>query len=166
MKTEGLQDLLLGDDLVAPREYDLRKPDPNFVVVDDMISTWMAGDPVLYGDRRLSDLRDPEKAEGECSTASSEFEKYLRDQHGLKMYAFALGAEEIHLLENEERFTTPDQWGYSDRIKPGLDEHTATLICSGDHIYMIDFTAAQYGYEDFPMIQELEPDMETWKPLI
>lgn len=48
----------------------------------------------------------------------------------------------------------PDDLGYEDRTIRGAYDHVANIFCFGRQTFMVDWTAAQYGYtKDFPMIQ-------------
>lgn len=100
-------------------------------------------DEVREQDRRpLSMLQGSTGADGNCDTIAYQFTKWL-ENHSVK------ARYEADLLPIAE-------WGYNDRMIHGCTWHTATIVEAGGHEYMIDFTAAQYGYGEFPLVQRRE----------
>lgn len=99
----------------------------------------------IQGPRQVEDLRDPEVAEGNCLVLSAQFSNFLRTR-GLSANVGLPGYDcfgEMH----------PDVWGYQDREIQGCESHAATTCEIDGKTYMIDWTASQYGYQQFPMIQ-------------
>jgi hypothetical protein len=57
------------------------------------------------------------------------------------------------------------EFGYSDRTEPGNPNdqtHAVTMIDKDGHTYAVDWSASQYGYSEFPMIQRLD-DSGGWQ---
>lgn len=49
--------------------------------------------------------------------------------------------------------TTPDELGYIDREIAGSDDHVVNWIASpSGSVYVIDWTASQYGYQAVPLV--------------
>lgn len=96
------------------------------------------------GELLVEDLIDPQHAALLCNLVSQQFAQYLRS-HG---YDAECMSEDGWLAEG------PDDWGYGDHTIPGCEQHDLVLVAAGqDRDWLIDWTAAQYGYADFPMIQ-------------
>jgi hypothetical protein len=72
-----------------------------------------------------------------------------------------------HTLIHAELDGKPaERLGYADRTISGqFDDHIVTVVHDGAARFLVDFTAAQYGYTEFPMVQRLAPDgswQRTW----
>lgn len=90
-------------------------------------------------------FRDPDRAELMCDLLSEKFAAFL-EQHGIEAWATEDG--------------TPENWGYHDRSIEGFSRHMVTAVDHNGHGYTIDWTAAQYGYTEFPLVQRLREDWE------
>ena len=111
-----------------------RSGDPQ---LDAFIAQYMPD--AMTGLGQFGDLRIPENASGAC---------------GWIAHDFAVMAQRAG-LQTEEAGDTPDQFGYADRTKPGFDEHHWVIVTTPSGRYGVDFTASQYGYSEFPMVQKL-----------
>ncbi len=119
-------------------------------LLDSFQQTWVGKRP---GELRVSSLTDPALAEALCNTVSFQLAEHLRANG----YDAECGSE-------EGTYSTPGQAGYTDRITLGIEQHDWTEVTAADgREYMVDFTAAQYGYTEFPMVQRLSNDGVTWE---
>jgi hypothetical protein len=90
--------------------------------------------------------------QGMCDYVSEMFVSWL-NKRGVE-------ADYVSMSSTPERDADPplhsfDELGYSDR-GPGYSGHTVVKATMPSGTYLIDFTAAQYGYKEFPMIQKLD----------
>lgn len=99
--------------------------------------------------RSNGQLADPEFACGRCHLAARRFQRFLAK------------AEVLSLTLNE----TPDRLGYTDRpqesfYRPGqaYSYHTVVAVESISGLFLIDWSASQFGYGEFPLIQRLSAD--------
>lgn len=104
-------------------------------------------------DNRM-DYRKPEDAAGECAEVSEFFANWLIEQ-GIDAQ---VSGDRIVDDELTEDYLSPEDFGYHDRAIPGFENHSATIVWKDGHEYMVDFTASQYGYKEFPMVQRLDGD--------
>lgn len=99
-------------------------------------------------------LRDPEYASGRCEEVTEELTRYLRANGWSKKKAYSLGTD--------GEITSPDGFNYRDRQIKGINAHACTLLDLNSLVFgsslLIDFTASQYGYREFPFIQLLTPN--------
>lgn len=117
----------------------------------DRLLTRFAARPQIAG------LKDPEKADGRCQEVALDLVDYLRllggfDQPGREAY---LSGDEWVDGEMVRDYSSPDDLGYHDRTRPGQNSHVVCFVDLGAETLAIDFTAAQYGYEAFPLVQRL-----------
>lgn len=87
----------------------------------------------------VSDLADPETACGLCDRAAASFNSFC-EQYGLEATMTPFLA-------------SPDELGYTDRPVKGGGVHFASIVKHAGDQLMVDWTAAQYGYHEFPLIQ-------------
>jgi len=83
-------------------------------------------------------LEDPALATGECANLAWQFSAFAH-AHGLK----------AKVLDS-----SPDRLGYDDRPLRGVFAHAVAVVGR----LAVDFTAAQYGYVELPLISERRPD--------
>lgn len=102
------------------------------------------------GRRPVEDFRAAAVADENCSVVATQFTDFLRER-GLRAHTGLPG----HDLCGEMH---PDAWGYRDRPVSGWGSHAATTCEISGETYMVDWTAAQYGYSEFPMIQVMSFD--------
>lgn len=100
----------------------------------------------VSGQVEIEEMRNPERAKGMCNYVAKEFVKAAQDR-GFEAWL-------------SEKGSTADEFGYTDRTIPGYDAHWWAIV-KDNEIYGIDFTAAQYGYDEFPMIHRLEGEKWT-----
>lgn len=123
---------------------------------------------ILENKDRMKILRTQKGADGACEDESMAFVEYLWD-HGIK-------ARTSHGLYNPPKKLLPrwdieywrvEDFGYSDRLLPGNpdwgDQHVTVIAETKTGIYSIDFTAAQYGYSEFPMVQKMDAQNSQWQ---
>ncbi len=110
--------------------------------------------------------RNAEDAAGNCAEVTDYFVNWLH-QHGV--HAFPAQEPSTRFLESNPHFepdewgATPDEYGYSDRATPGHPVHDVAMIEMAGTTYMVDWTASQYGYSEFPMVQQLVGPGHTWE---
>lgn len=113
------------------------------------------------------DYRDPKQAHARCGIVSRAFCDHLRNagfrawQSSDVVIDAADGSEELPMAlydwaECSEGYgEKPESFGYHDRPIRGLDDHEAVFVeLAGDYV-MVDWSASQYGYADYPLIQRL-----------
>jgi hypothetical protein len=111
-------------------------------------------------------MRDPERADGSCELVATHLVDKLRergfDRPGLEAY---LSGDEWEGDEMVLERISPDDFGYQDRPLAGNNSHVVCLIDAGDCLYSVDFTASQYGYREFPLVQRLKGGVweREWK---
>ncbi len=150
-------------------------PDTTFrldaAVLHDLIRLWLERNPPLYDweNQYVGDLDslqyqeglDVQNAQSRCLDVAEQFSDFLHAE---------LNRTDLDILPY---ILTPEcrDWryfGYTDRPKPGDsgdDTHTMTIVVDDDgEIYGIDWTAAQYGYHEFPMILRLAIDPSRLTP--
>lgn len=112
--------------------------------------------------------RNSEDADGHCDEVSEFFAGWL-SRHGMK--ATLSGGQTIHDEEGLQQWTTPDALGYEDRpgipnangeVDKGHADHYTTTVHMPSGLYSIDWTASQYGYTEFPLVQKLD-DSGGWQ---
>ena len=119
-----------------------RSGDPALdAIIEDFIGqgTWLSWDD--DGDEielPIEPLRTREGAEGYCGMVSDDFAEMCANQ----------GLDAIVDLN------TANGYGYSDRtIRGKFPNHNLTRVTLPSGVYTVDFTAAQYGYSEFPLVQ-------------
>lgn len=90
-----------------------------------------------YGPGDLSKMRDPGVAEGQCGSLARDFQRFMQ----------ARGIKVELLSDNPENL-------YHD-VGENTGGHAVTLVHFHGQIYSVDWTAAQYQYKEFPMVQRL-----------
>ncbi len=137
----------------------------NATTLHDLICLWLDRNPPLYDEEQyyIGDLEsmryqeglDTQNAQSHCSDVADQFSDFLRRELHITNPDI-----QPYIFTPEER--TWQYFGYTDRSElgnEGDDSHTMTVIVDNDgEIYGIDWTAAQYGYRDFPMILHLVVD--------
>lgn len=104
----------------------------------------------------------PDYGWGMCSAISAEFAKFVYEQSPETTCTVSetAGGGSGH---------TPEYFGYHDwedaaaaneemHMEDPMPLHCVVYIDEGDERYMVDFTASQYGYTEFPMVQRQGPD--------
>jgi len=103
---------------------------------------------------KMKDLADPQWARGACGHESQNFAEWL-DLKGVRAYTQVMtdgyaGPDDPHF----------DDFNYGDR-GPGANGHIVVQVEMPSGNYTVDWTAAQYGYGEFPMVQK--KDGEQWQ---
>lgn len=88
----------------------------------------------------------PNTSDGMCHVWAYRFAEFL-NEHGY----------EAESSEDNQGFTSPEEFGYDDRSIAGSPRHCVTTVQMSSGKYMIDWTASQYGYNEFPMVQKVSP---------
>lgn len=111
----------------------------------------------------ISDMRSAACAQWNCDLVAGQFVEYLARIGVIE------GGDEL-LDEAVEQLVvsgTCSDW-YDDAPNelehPG---HTVVEITRGSRTYSIDFTASQYGYSEFPLVQQKDSDgawQRSWRP--
>lgn len=114
----------------------------------------------------LPQLADGNVAEGLCSGITWKVIEWLEQESGLYLVTAAAtdlseGFRARLFPDSAEYFrgrtTVPDLFGYTDRTRESMFEtHEALLINHDNVTYLIDYTAAQYGYEALPLVQRFD----------
>jgi hypothetical protein len=142
-------------------------------VLHDLIRLWLERNPPLYDEESyyigdLESLRyqeglDVQNGQGHCFDVANQFSEFIRSELNLtnpdiQPYVFT---------PNE---STWKYFGYTDRPElgnDGDDSHTMTLVVDNDgEIYGIDWTSAQYGSHEFPMVLHLVIDSTRLGPVV
>lgn len=98
---------------------------------------------------------------GMCGVAAEQFAKWLREHKinavvGDEEWTYANIFNGMDPIQYEH---DADIFGYADRTDPGNDwdtTHCVTIVEKDGHTYAIDWTASQYGYSEWPMVQRLD----------
>lgn len=96
----------------------------------------------VKGEITIDDLKDSKIANGLCHTLALSFQDFA-EKNGFKAWLPKKGTG------------TPEAFGYDDRSITGHAGHYWTYVETDDGTYGVDWTAAQYGYEDVPVVQKL-----------
>lgn len=106
----------------------------------------------------LAWMRDGKRAWGWCHVLAGQFARFL--EH-----------EGVTAWSSEDEFgsegLTYTALGYTDA--PGVKGqgwikfHCVTLVEEAGERFMVDWTASQYGYAEFPMVQRYDPAAQTWQ---
>lgn len=95
----------------------------------------------VKGEITVDDLKDSKIANGLCHTLALSFQDFA-EKNGFKAWLPKKGTG------------TPEAFGYDDRSITGHAGHYWTYVETDDGTYGVDWTAAQYGYEDVPVVQK------------
>lgn len=116
----------------------------------------------------IAPMRKRRRAEGSCDAVALDLVDYLRARGfatpGREAF---LSGDEWHEGELVRELLSPEDFGYDDRTVAGLNSHVVCLVELEEERWMVDFTAAQYGYKEFPLLQRLEryDDASSGKPV-
>lgn len=95
---------------------------------------------------------------GKCGDVAKFFADWVRDR-GYPFRVWGSGEDPDHPLGSDWDPYDLNLYGYEDRTEFGNpldDSHQATFIESASgEIYMVDWTASQFGYREWPMVQRL-----------
>ena len=115
-------------------------------------------DPREWGPGRLvTEMSDPHNAHGSCQTISEQFVEFARAR-GFRASASNMYLDEIGYTPSGGPYgEVMDENG--DIVQGYYSEHTVAAITVADgsiwgRDICIDFTAAQYGYSDFPKVTD------------
>lgn len=111
---------------------------------EDTMGENIGDDPLMTFE--IDHLREPGNAAGMCSEVSLDFWSFLRSRG----------------IEATIQEATPDAAGYTDRNEIGESCHDWVEVSLPSGTYMVDFTPAQYGYKELPMVQRLD-DKGNWQ---
>jgi hypothetical protein len=102
----------------------------------------------------VESFRDPQRALAQCSASAHHFAEFL----------CGLGIDAWVDRWDESRGPPSKEYGYEDRpLVDGYEErHFLTLIEHESETYTVDWTAAQFGYQEFPLVQRERAD-GTWE---
>jgi hypothetical protein len=104
----------------------------------------------------LEDIKDPNKAWGSCDSVSKEFMKYLLDAN-----VFG-GSIAFYSSANNALFDS-GRLNYNSHIDEET-QHSFVLIDLFGCSYIVDWSAAQFGYKEFPLVWT--QDKNEWKVII
>lgn len=101
-------------------------------------------------------LRERAYAHGRCDDISHQLVDFLHDRDLDQPWheAYVSGDE----WENGEMLLEricPEDFGYDDRPIEGCNSHILVMVDIHNERFSVDYTAAQYGYSEFPLIQRL-----------
>lgn len=133
---DGAEDWELSSHKTAMAE---RSGDPQ---LDSLIEEFSQGNwNGPYEQEPVSLMRTPDAAEMMCNQMSDQLTDFLAKR--------GIQAEVI-------RNTDLPSLGYENKVNPGGDDfHSVVKAIMPSGTYTIDFTASQYGYKEFPMVQKL-----------
>lgn len=95
-------------------------------------------------------LADGEAASGQCGASARHFAAYLT-AHGIEAYTDRW----------EYKGPSSHEFGYDDRpheAEGGWGRHYFAVIERAGQTYTVDWTAAQFGYEQWPLVQRQRAD--------
>ena len=100
--------------------------------------------------QRVSEWRSCTFKNAACHAVSEVFVEFL-SEHNIEA---ALSDE----VEGPEFADCPSILGYTDRPVKGSPWHTVALVYCESDIYAVDWSAHQYGYSVFPLVQKWSPN--------
>ena len=100
---------------------------------------------------QVNEMRDPMVARGRCYEVSREFAEYLTG-HGLDAEWWGVWADDVGFAER-----VPAPWLQD-------DSHVVCLVRVDGRIFTVDWTASQYGRDEFPLVREIDepPKRDPW----
>jgi hypothetical protein len=98
-------------------------------------------------------MRNRRKAKGMCGEVTTAFQAFVWYETDGALYPENAAMSD----EADARSPTFAQMGYGDR-QPGEPRHLVSKVEMPSGTYLIDWTASQYGYKEFPLVQRLEGD--------
>jgi hypothetical protein len=118
----------------------------------------------------LGDMRDGMSAAGMCDVMAVDFAAYCQQMHGVEVFLSEQYFEQPHAYNNNPGWLMhPEQLGYSPEeirflYQPEDEEsyynslnHCANILEGSDgSVFLIDWTASQFGRREFPFVQKLE----------
>jgi rubrerythrin len=125
------------NDLPRKRTMAERTGDPE---LDSLIEYYY-----LQDRENMESLRDPNMSAGGCVEMARDMANFLKE-HGI-------AATTAQTERGDDIF--PQELGYGDLSHPDDGPHDLTIVERPSGTYAIDWTASQYGYKEFPMVQRL-----------
>lgn len=132
--------------------------------IDALLEQFIAADPSIYTDTGedppLSFYRTCDEATGNCHNVAGALRDFIEDRDDeLAVW----DSDESPMLDRDTLARLGehdlagglrlDDLGYEDRPVRGAACHTTTMIYDGEELYSVDFTARQFGYRSFPLVQ-------------
>jgi hypothetical protein len=105
----------------------------------------------------VATLRDPRRAAGQCSCVSDFFVWYARIFKPADVKLELLAMRDPQRDDKGMDFPSFAACGYEDR-GPGSHVHVVVRCETSLGVFSVDWSAAQYGYMDFPLVQRLAAD--------
>lgn len=96
-------------------------------------------------DKPVSAWRHCDAGNAACHAISEVFVEFLAEE-GIEA---ALSDE----VDGEFFADSADALGYHDRPVAGVPWHTVAIVFYEDHVFSYDWSAAQFGYREFPLVQ-------------
>lgn len=131
--------------------------------IDSIIESFITENPEVVPHIPLDMMRyqegldyeneEMQDSQGKCGVTAYKFVTYCLD-HGLKAWMTDEMVDKGH---------EADWHGYTDRSEEGNPEdhsHCATVVEKDGVSYLIDWTASQYGYTEFPMVQRTSDEVD------
>jgi hypothetical protein len=124
--------------------------------LDALIDAFLARDPEIGDWANLTQLTDPEEADGWCQVASEVFVEFLAEA-GVPASTYEISDEPGLGLPSFVEAGYADRWPGDDRA------HTVVYVPRPDDIFfLIDWTSSQLGYDSFPLVQRCD-DAGSWQ---
>jgi hypothetical protein len=122
--------------------------------LDKLIEEFANHDMLWPDDEALpiSEMRDRRKAKGMCGEVTTAFQAFVWHETDGAIYP-----DNVEMSDgaSDARSPTFEEMGYGDH-KPGEPRHLVSKFEMPSGTYLIDWTASQYGYKEFPMVQRLD----------
>lgn len=120
------------------------------------------------GEMPLTGLKDKSYAMNMCGIVSRDFARWLNERLEADMDL----ETEVEILEDIDPHELGYPTGDEHVFEEGIIPHTVVAVHANDMMFMIDWTAAQYGLMRFPMIkqriddkwQDLQPNLSEQYP--
>lgn len=125
----------------------------------EMSARWGAHPDNELGNPRVYHLAEPEIAAGMCYAVSLQLCDFLRPHW---FDATTSNNNPAEIAAGGYGWCTPEGFGYLDRLVAGFDLHHWAEITHDGRVYGVDFTATQYGYDVWPVVQQLDPAAGRW----
>lgn len=105
-------------------------------------------------DKPVAEWRSCSADNAACHAIAEVFVEFLAEE--------GIEAELSDEADQEWFADSPDALGYNDRPVQGVTWHTVAIVYCDDQVFSYDWTAAQYGYKEFPLIQRYQSG-EGWQ---
>jgi hypothetical protein len=118
-------------------------------------------------DQPVSAWRDCDSSNAACHAISETFVEHLigseddfdEDEQSDNGIRACLSDE----AGGDEFADSADALGYQDRPVRGAPWHTVAIVYAAEQVFAVDWSAHQFGYTEFPLVQRYDPAAKAWQ---